>query len=86
MPAVCEACGKRTTVGNTIARRGRANYLRVVGIKTTGITRRKFKPNLHKVKAQMANGTVRRMTLCAQCIRSGKVTKPVARPKQPAQA
>ncbi len=86
MPAVCETCGKRTTVGNTIARRGRAKYLGGVGIKTTGITRRKFKPNLHKVRAQLPNGTVKRMTLCAQCIRSGRVTKPVARPKQTTEA
>lgn len=82
MPAVCEICGKRTTVGNTIARRGRAKYLGGVGIKTTGITRRKFKPNLQRVRVQLPNGAVKRMKLCTRCIRSGKITKPVARPKQ----
>ena len=81
MPRLCEICGKRTHVGNQIARRGRAKYLGGVGIKTTGITRRTFEANLQKVRVQTANGTVKRMTVCAQCIHQGKIKKPVRRPK-----
>ena len=81
MPRMCEMCGKKTTFGNTIARRGRAKYLGGVGVKTTGITRRKFIPNLQKVRAVTENGTVKRVTVCAQCLRGGKITKPKARPK-----
>ena len=81
MPRVCELCAKRTQVGNQIARRGRAKYLGGVGVKTTGITRRKFLPNLQRVRVQTENGTVRRMIVCTACIRSGKITKPVKRPK-----
>jgi large subunit ribosomal protein L28 len=81
MPRMCELCGKKTTFGNTIARRGRAKYLGGVGVKTTGITRRKFIPNLQKVRSVTANGTVKRVTVCAQCLRSGKIVKPKARPK-----
>jgi large subunit ribosomal protein L28 len=81
MPRQCEVCGKIGKVGNTYAHRGRAKYLGGVGIKVTGISKRKFEPNLQKVRSQTPNGTVKRLTLCTQCIRSGKVTKPVKRPK-----
>jgi len=47
MSRVCTVNGTRTRVGNSIARRGLAKHRGGVGLKTTGITRRKFKPNLH---------------------------------------
>jgi large subunit ribosomal protein L28 len=78
---MCQVCGKKTTFGNKIARRGRAKYLGGVGVKTTGVTRRKFLPNLRRVRVELANGTVTRMTICAKCLRSGKFKKPSARPK-----
>jgi large subunit ribosomal protein L28 len=46
MTRVCKVTGRRTRVGNKIARRGLAKYRGGVGLKTTGITRRRFKPNL----------------------------------------
>lgn len=52
-----------------------------VGKKITGITRRKFYPNLQRVKARFLNGTVRRIRVCASCIQAGKVTKAIARPR-----
>jgi large subunit ribosomal protein L28 len=81
MPKQCEICGKKATFGNTIARRGRAKYLGGVGIKTTGITRRKFNPNLKKIRVTTADGTARRMVLCTKCLRNGGITKRKARPK-----
>jgi large subunit ribosomal protein L28 len=74
----CEICGKRPVVGNQITRRGKAKYLGGVGRKITGISRRKFKPNLQSIRVNRA-GTVRRMRVCVQCIRSGKVQRPVKR-------
>jgi large subunit ribosomal protein L28 len=47
MSRVCQVSGKRTRIGNRVARRGLAKYKGGVGIKTTGITRRQFKVNLH---------------------------------------
>jgi len=75
MSRVCEICGKKTTTGQSIARRGKAKYLGGVGIKTTGITKRKFKPNIQRVKA-LVDGEVRRIKICTACIRSGKLVKP----------
>jgi large subunit ribosomal protein L28 len=37
-------------------------------------TRRRWKPNLQLVKANL-NGTVRRILACTRCIRSGRVRK-----------
>jgi len=64
-------------MGNSVETRGKAKYLGGVGTKITGITRRKFKPNLQKVKVTTENGTHKTMRVCAQCIRSGAVRKVV---------
>ena len=73
----CEICGKGALTGNSIARRGMAKKEGGVGKKITGITRRKFYPNLQRVKARFPNGTVRRIKVCASCLQAGKVTKAV---------
>ena len=48
MSRVCQFTGKRTIAGRSIARRGKAKYLGGVGRKITGVTKRKFKPNIQK--------------------------------------
>ena len=80
MSRACDICGKRVAVGNKVARRGLAKYKGGVGRKTTGVTKRTFRPNIQKMRVQVG-GSVKRMKVCAQCLRSGKVTKPVKRPK-----
>lgn len=79
MSRICENCGKKTTFGNQIARRGMAKYLGGVGVKTTGVNRRTFKPNLQRVRIQEKEGTVRTAKLCTKCIRSGVVKRPLKR-------
>jgi large subunit ribosomal protein L28 len=74
MAKVCGICGKGTTTGRQYARRGRAKHLGGVGVKTTGVSKRTFKPNLQRVNV-LVNGTRRRMKVCAKCIRNNKVTK-----------
>ena len=77
MARMCEVCGKKAAMGNSVAHRGKAKYLGGVGTKITGITRRQFRPNLQKVRVTTPNGTHKTMRVCAQCIRSGAVTKTV---------
>ena len=77
MARVCEICGKRAQMGNSVETRGKAKYLGGVGTKITGITRRKFKPNLQRVKITTSNGTHKTARVCTQCIRSGAVRKVV---------
>ena len=74
MSRVCELCGKSTTTGRTIKRRGLAKAKGGVGRKIVGRTKRRFKPNVQKVKA-IVDGSVRRLRVCTACIRAGAVTK-----------
>ena len=78
MPRVCHFTGKKTTFGNQITHRGKAKYLGGVGTKVTGITARKFKPNIQKVRA-VIEGRVCRIKVSAKAIRNGMVVKPVRR-------
>ena len=78
MPRVCYFTGKKTTFGNQVTHRGKAKYLGGVGTKITGITARKFKPNIQKVRA-VVNGKIVRIKVSTRAIRQGLVTKPVRR-------
>ena len=82
MSRVCFFTGKRSHAGRSIARRGKAKYLGGVGRKTTGITKRKFKPNIQKVRA-LVDGKVVRIKVSAKAIRNGLVVKPTKRNWKP---
>jgi len=73
----CAICGKKPVLGNHYARRGKAKYLGGVGRKVTGISRRAFKPNLQNIQIMDAKGTVQKKRVCVQCIRSGRVQRPI---------
>jgi len=77
MARVCEVCGKGTTSGRSYSTRGRAKHLGGVGLKTTGVSKRTFRPNIQRIKVVAPGGGVKRMRVCAKCIRDGKVTKAV---------
>ena len=66
MAKKCENCGKIPQSGNNVSHSN---------IKT----KRRFEPNLQSVRHQSADGTVKKVTLCTRCIRSGAVTKSVKR-------
>ena len=73
----CEVCGKKPQMGNSVETRGKAKYLGGVGTKITGITRRRFKPNLQRVRITNKEGKTERIRVCTQCLRSGSVTRMV---------
>jgi large subunit ribosomal protein L28 len=77
MSKACEVCGKSASVGNQVETRGKAKYLGGVGTKITGITKRRFTPNLQTIKVSMPSGEVKTLRVCVQCIRSGRVRKAV---------
>jgi large subunit ribosomal protein L28 len=85
MPRVCYFTGKKTTFGRQKTHRGKAKYLGGVGTKTTGISSRKFKPNIQKVRAIIDGRTVR-VKVSVKAIRNGMITKPVRRKYVPAAA
>lgn len=82
MARVCYFTGKRTRAGRSVARRGKAKYLGGVGRKTTGITKRKFKPNVQRVRA-LVDGKVVRVKASAKAIKQGLVVKPPKRNWKP---
>ncbi len=84
MSRVCYFTGKRTVAGRKITRRGKAKYLGGVGRKITGSTKRKFKPNIQKVRA-VVDGRVIRVKVSAKAIRIGLVQKPAKRNYRPAE-
>jgi large subunit ribosomal protein L28 len=74
----CAITGKKPVLGNKYTHRGKAKYLGGVGTKVTGVTRRKFKPNLQRVKVVL-DGKVQTIRVAASAIRSGLVIKPLKR-------
>ena len=78
MARVCVFTDKKTRAGRSKVYRGRAKYLGGVGRKVTGISKRKFKPNIQRVKA-VVDGKVRKINVSAKAIRMGLVQKPVKR-------
>lgn len=84
MARECYFLGKKTKSGQSIARRGKAKYLGGVGRKTTGVTKRKFKANVQKVRA-VVDGKVCRIRVSAKAIKMGLVVKPPKRNYKPAQ-
>ncbi len=77
--------GKRTRMGNQVTTRGKAKHLGGVGTKTTGITARKFRPNIQKVRA-LIDGKIVRIKVSTKAIKSGLIVKPVRRNYKPAEA
>ncbi len=82
MSRVCHFLGKRTIAGQSISRRGKAKKHGGVGKKVTGITKRKFKPNIQRVRA-LVDGKVCRIKVSAKAIRMGLVIKPPKRDYKP---
>ncbi|MEO0481027.1 MAG: 50S ribosomal protein L28 [Planctomycetota bacterium] len=74
MARVCEVTGRRTRVGNKVARRGLAKKVGGVGRRVTGRSKRKFKPNIQTVRVLTPEGTVMRMKLSTRAIKTGVVT------------
>jgi large subunit ribosomal protein L28 len=77
MARVCEVCGKRTESGAQIARRGLPKKKGGIGLRITGHTLRKFKPNIQRVRA-LVDGVPTRIKVCTRCLKAGKVVKPAS--------
>ena len=70
----CEICGKGQVRGNHILRRGQAKKTGGIGQHVTAVTPRIFKPNVQVVHA-LVDGKSRRLKVCANCIKSGRVVR-----------
>ena len=77
---ICEICKKKPLTGNSITRKGISKKKGGIGLNTTGIARRRFMPNIQKVRA-IVNGGVKRIRVCTSCIQAGKIEKAFRRKK-----
>ena len=75
MARICELTGKRPMKGSIIWRSGKAKKSGGIGTHITAITKRRFLPNLQRVKAIQPNGEVRYLRVAASAIKKGLVTK-----------
>lgn len=75
MARVCQYSGKRPQVGNKVVRRGKAKREGGIGQNVTGISKRRWKPNLQTIRVIDENGCVKKIKVCARYIKAGKFTK-----------
>ncbi|KQC12154.1 MAG: 50S ribosomal protein L28 [Desulfuromonas sp. SDB] len=59
----CEICGKSPSIGNNVSH-------------ANNRTKRRFLPNLQKIRVKLDSGAVKKMKVCTSCIKSGRVKKP----------
>ena len=64
MAKQCEICGKRPMFGNNVSH-------------ANNKTRRRFNPNLQRVRVVSSAGATTRKRVCTRCIKSGKIVKAV---------
>jgi large subunit ribosomal protein L28 len=74
MARICELTGTRPMKGSIIWRSGKAKKKGGIGTHITGITKRRFMPNLQRVKA-LVNGEVRYIRVTANALKKGLVVK-----------
>ena len=58
----CDVCGKGPQFGNNVSH-------------ANNKTRRRFNPNLQRIRVQLPQGGNGRMKVCTRCIKGGKVVK-----------
>ncbi|AVD70210.1 50S ribosomal protein L28 [Desulfobulbus oralis] len=63
MSRVCAICGKAPVSGNNVSH-------------AHNKTRRRWMPNLQRVRALSENGGTVHVDVCTRCIRSGAIVKP----------
>jgi large subunit ribosomal protein L28 len=75
MARICELTGKGPIKGSIIWRSGKAKKQGGIGTHVTAITKRRFMPNLQRVKALLPNGEVRYIRVTASALKKGLVVK-----------
>ncbi len=64
MSKVCEVCGKGPQTGHNVSH-------------ANNRTKRRWVPNLQKIRVEV-NGQRKRMKVCTQCIKKGRVKKAIS--------
>jgi len=75
MARICAITGKRPVKGNIIHRKGQSKKSGGVGTHVTSITKRKFRPNLQRIRVKLPNGGTKRLLVSVKAIKAGLVQK-----------
>ncbi|MFP4166864.1 MAG: 50S ribosomal protein L28 [Opitutales bacterium] len=75
MARVCTVTGKRPVKGGRITRKGLTKKSGGIGTSLVKNTRRRFRPNVQKIRVRLPSGQVKRMWVSAKAIKAGKVQK-----------
>jgi len=75
MARICAITGKRPTTGRIIHRKGQSKKSGGIGMHITKTTKRKFRPNLQRIKVRLPSGQVKRLHVSAKAIKAGLVEK-----------
>jgi len=75
MSRICKITGKKPMTGSSITRSGKAKKEGGIGRHVKSVVKRKFYPNLQRVKIIDENGTVKYVRVAASAIKKGLVTK-----------
>ncbi len=75
MSRICAITGKRPTTGSIIHRKGQSKKSGGIGTHVTKATKRKFRPNLQRIKVLLPSGQIKRMNVSVKALKAGLVTK-----------
>jgi large subunit ribosomal protein L28 len=75
MGKVCVITGRRPVKGSIINRKGQTKKSGGIGTHVTSITKRKFRPNLQRVRIRMANGGTKRVWVSVKALKAGLIQK-----------
>jgi large subunit ribosomal protein L28 len=75
MARICPLTGRRPVKGSHIWRSGKAKKKGGIGTHITAITKRRFFPNLQRVKAVLPSGEIRYIRVSVKALKKGMVTK-----------
>jgi len=75
MGKACVITGRKPVKGNIINRKGQSKKSGGIGTHVTSITRRKFRPNLQRVRIKLATGGTKRVWVSVKALKAGLVEK-----------
>lgn len=75
MSRICHVTGKGPTKGSIVYRRGVAKKAGGIGTHVTKRTKRKFRPNLQRIRVKLPSGQIKRVWVTVKALKAGLVQK-----------
>ena len=75
MSRICAITGKRPHVGGRIIRKGVSKKSGGIGLQLVKVNKRKFRPNVQRIRVKLPSGQVKRLWVCVKAIKAGKIQK-----------